>query len=163
MICRVGLAEQQVIPVWPDTAPGSEAWAHHEIAFHERPLPAAPPMIMFRDVVTPTLTVYPAAAAKRSGIAMIVCPGGGGETGGRQIPSDAPPLFAVVAEDDPMMAGKVVDLYLDWKAAKIPAELHVYAKGGHGFGTIKQGLPVEGWLDLLSDWVSGERSTIPHR
>jgi acetyl esterase/lipase len=82
----------------------------------------------------------------------------GGETAGHPVPSDAPPLFAVVAQDDELgMAGKVVNLYSDWNAATIPAELHVFAKGGHGFGTIKQGLPVDHWLELFTDWLSAQQ------
>ncbi|MBP7052014.1 MAG: hypothetical protein KBE65_13450 [Phycisphaerae bacterium] len=36
---------------------------------------------------------------------------------------------------------------------KKPAELHLYAKGGHGFGMNKQNLPCDTWADRLADWL----------
>jgi dienelactone hydrolase len=82
----------------------------------------------------------------------------GGEAGGHPVPSDAPPLFAVAAQDDELgMAGKVASLYQEWNAAKIPADLHVFARGGRGFGAIKQGLPVDGWLEPFAGWLSSQQ------
>ena len=281
-------AEQQVIRIWPVGASESAADTRKEIEFYAKPLAISAPMKMIRNVVNPTLTVYPALRAKATGTAVIVCPGGafrildwenegthvaewfatrgiaafvlkyrlvptpeapeafeaamgalsraantkapkemkdvfgdeaslngrslasddarqalktvrrhaaqwgiapnrigllgfsaggfltmdvaiqhsadsrpdfavvlyGGETGGQEPPPDAPPLFAAVAQNDELgMAGIVERLYGDWGRAKIPAELHVFAQGGHGFGTIKQDLPVDGWMDLLADWL----------
>ena len=78
----------------------------------------------------------------------------GGTTGGRPIPKDAPPLFSVVAEDDRLLLRSVQQLYIDWSKAGLPAEFHVYARGGHGFGMAKQGQPVDGWTDLFEDWLT---------
>jgi acetyl esterase/lipase len=67
---------------------------------------------------------------------------------------DAPPLFAVAATDDQFgLAPQSVAIYQAWVAAKKPAELHVYAKGGHGFGMIKQDLPCDKWADRFADWL----------
>jgi acetyl esterase/lipase len=77
----------------------------------------------------------------------------GGTTGGRPVPSDAPPLFSAVAEDDRLLLRSVQSLYLDWSKAGRPAEFHVFARGGHGFGMAKQGLPVDRWVDLFGDWL----------
>jgi len=38
------------------------------------------------------------------------------------------------------------------KAGK-PAELHLYAQGGHGFGMRKQSLPSDRWIQLFADWL----------
>src|SRR5262249_15798120 len=58
------------------------------------------------------------------------------------VPADAPPMFILAASDDPLGLGPhSMALYKDWTAAKKPAELHLYAKGGHGFGMRKQNLP----------------------
>jgi hypothetical protein len=35
-----------------------------------------------------------------------------------------------------------------------PAEIHIYAKGRHGFGTAHQGLPVDHWLDAFHAWLA---------
>jgi acetyl esterase/lipase len=78
----------------------------------------------------------------------------GGETRGRPIPPDAPPLFAAVAQDDRLLFKIVEGLYADWSNADRQAELHVFNRGGHGFGMTQRGLPVERWGDLFGAWLS---------
>ena len=52
-----------------------------------------------------------------------------------RIPKETPPIFLVHASDDPVAgAENSVVMYLALKRANVPAELHVYAQGGHGFG-----------------------------
>lgn len=80
----------------------------------------------------------------------------GGETGGRPVPAGAPPLFTCIAQDDRLLFKVVESLYADWSNADRPAELHIFAKGGHGFGLIKQGLPVDRWSELLADWLADQ-------
>jgi len=82
-----------------------------------------------------------------------VAPIYGGETRGASVPADAPPLFTVVAQDDRLLFKVVEGLYADWSNADRPAEMHVFARGAHGFGMIRQGLPVDRWTDLLADWL----------
>jgi len=69
------------------------------------------------------------------------------------VPADAPPLFIAVAHDDPFAASVCVPLYSAWQAAGRSAELHIYSKGGHGFGMRKQGLPADQWIDRFGDWL----------
>lgn len=65
-----------------------------------------------------------------------------------------PPLFLLAATDDQLgLAAHSVDLYRDWTAARKPAELHLFAKGGHGFGMRKQGLPTDRWIERFADWL----------
>jgi len=68
-------------------------------------------------------------------------------------PTDAPPLFVAVADDDAWSAPLCVRLYQLWKEKGHPAELHVYAKGGHGFGMRKQGLPTDSWIERFGEWL----------
>lgn len=69
--------------------------------------------------------------------------------------SSAPPLFIAVASDDNLgLTSHSIDLYNKWLNAKIPVELHAYAKGGHGFGTRPQNLPVDSWLARYTDWLN---------
>ena len=76
----------------------------------------------------------------------------GGETRGATVPLDAPPLFTVVAGDD--LLRKIVEgVHHDWSEAGRPSELHVFARGGHGFGMIRQGSPSDRWTDLFVDWL----------
>lgn len=68
--------------------------------------------------------------------------------------SDAPPMFISAASDDQLgLAPSSVALYQAWTAANRPAELHIYAKGGHAFGMKKQNLPCDTWADRFADWL----------
>ena len=70
------------------------------------------------------------------------------------VPPDAPPLFVAAATDDNLgLAPDSVGLYSRWMAAGKSAELHMYSKGGHGFGMRKQGLPSDHWIDRFGDWL----------
>ncbi len=82
----------------------------------------------------------------------------GGGTGGAKIAADAPPLFILCASDD-FLADGSARLYAEWKAAGRPVELHIYEKGGHGFGMTPKGLPVDRWIDRYGDWL-GQRGLI---
>ena len=46
-----------------------------------------------------------------------------------------------------------IRLYAAWKKLGIPAELHIYSAGGHGFGTRKISLPAGTWTDRFRDWL----------
>ncbi len=70
------------------------------------------------------------------------------------VPADAPPLFVAAATDDNLgLAPDSVALYEKWTSAHKPAELHMYAKGGHGFGMRTQHIPTDHWIDRFSDWL----------
>jgi acetyl esterase/lipase len=70
------------------------------------------------------------------------------------VPADAPPMFIAAATDDQLgLAPGSVALYEKWTAAHKSAELHLYAKGGHGFGMRKQNLPTDHWIDRFADWL----------
>jgi acetyl esterase/lipase len=77
----------------------------------------------------------------------------GGGSGDIKVPRDAPPLFLAVAADDRRAATGSVRVYSEWTAADRPVELHIYSKGGHGFGMKKQNLPVDHWIDRFGDWL----------
>jgi acetyl esterase/lipase len=69
-----------------------------------------------------------------------------------KVPDDAPPIFFLHAYNDPVSTSSP-SLYLAWKAANKPAELHTYAAGGHGFGMPKHDLPTDGWIERFGDWL----------
>jgi acetyl esterase/lipase len=72
----------------------------------------------------------------------------------RAVPSDAPPMFLAAASDDQLgLTMDTISLYDKWYAAHKSVELHMYAKGGHGFGMRKQGLPSDHWIDRFGDWL----------
>lgn len=70
------------------------------------------------------------------------------------VPADAPPLFIVTASNDGLgLAPHSINLYSKWLAAKRDAELHMYARGDHGFGMRKQNLPTDTWIERFGDWL----------
>jgi dienelactone hydrolase len=82
-----------------------------------------------------------------------IAPMYGGETRGAPVPADAPPLFTAAAQDDILI--KIVEgLHVDWSRAHRSSEIHVFARGAHGFGMVKQGLPSDHWTDLFTAWLS---------
>lgn len=72
------------------------------------------------------------------------------------VPADAPPLFILCAADDLLSSSWSSQLYSLWKAASRPVELHIYSKGGHGFGMNKQGAPVDSWIDRFGEWFEAQ-------
>ncbi|MBS0469915.1 MAG: alpha/beta hydrolase fold domain-containing protein [Proteobacteria bacterium] len=77
----------------------------------------------------------------------------GGETLGRPVPKDAPPLFTCIAQDDFLLYRVVEGLYADWSDADRSAELHIYRRGNHGFGMVKQGSPSDRWIEQCHEWL----------
>ncbi len=70
------------------------------------------------------------------------------------IAEDAPPMFLAAAADDELgLAPHSIDLYNKWITSKHSAELHMYTKGGHGFGMRKQNLPTDNWIERFGDWL----------
>jgi acetyl esterase/lipase len=79
------------------------------------------------------------------------------------VPADAPPLFIFCAADDQIAASGSVRLYSQWRAAGRPAELHLYEKGGHGFGMTPKGLPVDHWIERFGEWLGQRGLARPRR
>jgi acetyl esterase/lipase len=79
---------------------------------------------------------------------------GGGSSADIPVPEDAPPAFIAAATDDGLgLAPASVAFYTKWTAAHKSAELHMYAKGNHGFGMHKQNLPTDHWIDRFAEWL----------
>ena len=74
------------------------------------------------------------------------------------VPKNAPPTFCVVAADD-SPAAAVAAYFVKLKAQGIPAEVHIYSKGGHGFGmtgrtSAFRDLPVSHWPEQFQAWLA---------
>lgn len=63
------------------------------------------------------------------------------------------PTFLVQAEDDPVHVENTLVYYEALKNAKVPAEMHVFAHGGHGYGLRQTTLPVTRWPLLAAEWL----------
>ena len=86
----------------------------------------------------------------------------GGLRANAQVPSDAAPIFAAVASDDPVAQVNTLKLYPVWKAAGVPIELHVFESGGHGWGMRKQDKTSDHWVDEFGWWLES-RGLIKHQ
>ena len=70
------------------------------------------------------------------------------------VPADAPPMFIAAASDDQLgLAPHSADLYKKWLDSKHSVELHMYSKGGHGFGMRVQNLPSDKWIERFGEWL----------
>lgn len=67
--------------------------------------------------------------------------------------ADTPPTFIVQAEDDPVHVENALVYFQQLKSAKVPAELHIYAQGGHGYGLRRTALPVTAWPEGVETWL----------
>ena len=64
-----------------------------------------------------------------------------------------PPAFLVHASDDRVSATGSVAYYLGLKRLNIPAELHIFPDGGHGYGLRPTDKRVTSWPDLATGWL----------
>jgi len=70
------------------------------------------------------------------------------------VQKDAPPLFITAATDDDLhLVLMSIGLYSKWLAAGRSAEIHIYSKGGHGFGMNQQHQPSDTWIERFGDWL----------
>ena len=67
--------------------------------------------------------------------------------------ANTPPTFIAQAEDDPVHVENSLVYYQQLKNAKVAAEMHLYAKGGHGYGLRKTGNPVAVWPRNAERWL----------
>lgn len=78
-----------------------------------------------------------------------------GSFGHPQVPKDAPPLFVAGATDDTFgFQSHCTKLYIQWLEAKKSAELHIYRKGGHGFGISSDFRPANTWINRFYEWLN---------
>jgi acetyl esterase/lipase len=66
--------------------------------------------------------------------------------------ANTPPTFLVQAEDDPVHEENALMYFQALKEVKVPAELHIFAEGGHGYGLRPTELPVTHWPALAETW-----------
>jgi acetyl esterase/lipase len=74
----------------------------------------------------------------------------------RHVTAQTPPTFLVCADDDTSVSSEnAVSFYLALKHAGVPAEMHIYAHGRHGFGLAAWDPVDSTWTALLLDWMRG--------
>nr|WP_319999494.1 GDSL-type esterase/lipase family protein [uncultured Draconibacterium sp.] len=86
-----------------------------------------------------------------------------GEIKGK-VPEVKTPAFIAVANDDHLkLVPHSMEIYKKWNAAKQPTELHVFGKGGHGFGVDKNYNPTDEWINQFVSWLGGEGLLWPEK
>lgn len=68
--------------------------------------------------------------------------------------ADAPPLFVACSQDDEFgFASHAINIYNKWYQAKRPVEMHLFTRGGHGFGAGNVGTTTYRWIDQFTAWL----------
>ncbi|MFA6598126.1 MAG: prolyl oligopeptidase family serine peptidase [Ignavibacteriaceae bacterium] len=76
----------------------------------------------------------------------------------KQVSEETPPAFLISTADDGVPAENSILYFLACKKNKVPVEMHIYEKGGHGYGLKKKGRgPVETWPDRMEDWLKDRK------
>jgi acetyl esterase/lipase len=68
-------------------------------------------------------------------------------------PGKTPPTFLAMAQDDPVHVENALYYYLALQKAGVPAEMHLYPSGGHGFGLRQTEQVVTTWPRRAAEWM----------
>ena len=142
------------LPIWPGAAPDARPVEGPEVsgtvvdAAGQARLVGGKPWVYVDKVSQPTMTVY-SPRGRNTGAAVVVFPGGG---------------YNVLAIDlegtevcDWLTSKGITCVLLKSRAlrkAGIPAEMHVYVKGGHAFGLRPIESPITRWPPLVETWLA---------
>ena len=75
-----------------------------------------------------------------------------------QVTAETPPSFLVLADDDKGVTPRnSIEFYSALKEKGVPAELHIFSEGGHGFGMTRSGKPHDQWPQMLLDWMQSQK------
>ena len=73
----------------------------------------------------------------------------------RLVTRDAPPMFLSAAADDPdVPVENTLEMFAALRRAGVPAEMHIFERGGHGFALGTPGEPLSAWPELLLKWAA---------
>ena len=73
-----------------------------------------------------------------------------------RVTKQTPPMFFAHANDDPIASNSSAAMYLALKRAGVPAELHIYSTGGHGFGLRPTTQPCSTWPMRCEEWMRNQ-------
>jgi acetyl esterase/lipase len=93
-----------------------------------------------------TILIYPAYLVGEKGTGTSLSPE-------IRVTPQTPPTFLAQAEDDPVGVNNSLSYYLALTQNKVPAELHIFATGGHGYGIRDTGKPANNWPRDLEPWL----------
>ncbi len=70
-----------------------------------------------------------------------------------RVTKETPPTFIAVTHDDVLRGVNAALFYIELKKSAVPAELHIYTKGGHGYGLRPSEDPVHTWPQRCEEWL----------
>lgn len=73
------------------------------------------------------------------------------------VTTNTPPMFITMTEDDPIGVENALRYSIALKAAKVPFELHIYPRGGHGYGLRRTENPLTAWPDRAAEWMKSQK------
>lgn len=69
------------------------------------------------------------------------------------VTNNTPPTLLIQTQDDGVRVESSLFYYLALKNAEVPAEMHLYAKGGHGYGMRGKGNGIDKWPERAREWL----------
>ena len=72
-----------------------------------------------------------------------------------QVTKDTPPAFMSLTEDDSVDPMNSINYFMACRANGVPAEIHIFPEGGHGYGMRHRlrSVAVDSWPELLAQWL----------
>jgi acetyl esterase/lipase len=95
-----------------------------------------------------TVLVYPAYLATKEDLTKL--------SPEMKVTKETPPTILIMTEDDPIKVENVYTYALALKANKVPAEVHTYPTGGHGYGLRPTQHVVTTWPARVADWMKAQ-------
>jgi endo-1,4-beta-xylanase len=71
-----------------------------------------------------------------------------------EIKKDTPPAFLMCAYNDSGPVKNNLAIFDAYVKAGVPADLHIWSEGGHGFGIRNRPIPISGWPRLVQEWMA---------
>ena len=96
-----------------------------------------------------TLLIYPAYLTAKSEHGPVLSPD-------LTVTANTPPTFMIQTEDDGVGVENTLVYYAALRGVKVPAEAHIYASGGHGYGLRATEKAVTGWPKLAETWLRSQ-------
>jgi len=74
------------------------------------------------------------------------------------VTAQTPPTFLVLADNDTSVPPRnSIEFYSALKKYKVPAEMHIFQQGGHGFGMRKANRPADKWPEMFIEWLKARK------
>lgn len=70
-----------------------------------------------------------------------------------KLSKDMPPVFMTMAQDDPLGSENILQMALELNKLKVPASVHLFPKGGHGYGLRRTADTATKWPEIAAQWM----------